>query len=365
MKAAVDHPSSTRQLTYRDALREALRAEMLADPRVIVLGEDVGRYGGAYAVTKGLIDEFGETRVIDTPISEALIAGLAVGAAITGARPVAEIMYVDFLTLALDQLANQAAKYHSMFGNRRSVPMVLRTQGGHGRGAGAQHSQSLEAWLAHCPGLKVAAPATPNDARAMLVAAIRDPNPVVFIEHKRLYGRKGGVTDPPESVALGSARVARPGRDVTIITYSNMLYTVMEAADVLQLEDGVVAEVVDLRSLAPVDWPAVLASVERTHRAVVVHEACLTGGLGGEVSARITESLFETLRAPVLRVATPDVIIPANLRLETALIPGVPDVVAAVRRVVDGRSPGRRAGRPVTVPSPEAAVDGPPALTPS
>jgi pyruvate/2-oxoglutarate/acetoin dehydrogenase E1 component len=349
MTGAVATTSDLRQVTFRDALREALREEMLADPRVIVLGEDVGRYGGAYAVTKGLLDEFGASRVIDTPISEALIAGLAVGAAITGARPVAEIMYVDFITLALDQLANQAAKFHSMFGNRGSVPMVLRTQQGHGRGAGAQHSQSLEAWLAHCPGLKVAAPATSADAKAMLTASIRDPNPVVFLEHKRLYPRKGSLPTAPDAEDPKTARVARAGRDVSIVTYSNMVYTAIDAADELERSDGISVEVIDLRWLAPIDWRPVLDAVSRTRRAIVLHEACLTGGLGGEVSARIHEALFDTLLAPVTRVATPDVVIPANLRLEAALIPAVGDVVDALRRVVASSRPGR--GRRGSVPA--------------
>jgi pyruvate/2-oxoglutarate/acetoin dehydrogenase E1 component len=339
MREAMTATSDRGEITYREALRQALREELLADPRVIVLGEDVGRYGGAYAVTKGLLDEFGEGRVIDTPISEALIAGLAVGAAITGARPVAEIMYMDFITLALDQIANQAAKYHSMFGNQHAVPLVLRTQQGYGRGAGAQHSQSLEAWLAHCPGLKVAAPATVSDAKAMLTAAIRDPNPVVFIEHKRLYPRKGSITLDSQELGLGKARIARPGLDVSLVTYSNMVHTAIEASDALEEVDGISTEVVDLRSLAPVDWQTVLGSVARTRRAVILHEACLTGGLGGEISARINEALFDVLLAPTVRVATPDVVIPANLRLEAALIPGVPEVVAAVRRVAGSRKP--------------------------
>jgi pyruvate/2-oxoglutarate/acetoin dehydrogenase E1 component len=343
MTDIVASEADVRQVTFREALREALREEMLIDSRVIVLGEDVGRYGGAYAVTKGLLDEFGPSRVIDTPISEALIAGLAVGAAITGARPVAEIMYVDFITLALDQVANQAAKYHSMFGNRGSVPMVLRTQQGHGRGAGAQHSQSLEAWLTHCPGLRVAAPATPADAKAMLTAAIRDPNPVVFLEHKRLYPRKGSVSSVHAADHPKAARVARAGRDVTIVTYSNMVHTAIDAADELERSDGVSVEVLDLRWLAPIDWRAVFDAVARTRRAIVLHEACLTGGLGGEVSARIHEELFDSLLAPVARVATPDVVIPAHLRLEAALIPGVADVVDATRRLVASAPPGRRA----------------------
>ena len=320
--------------TVRTALREALSEEMLRDEAVFVLGEDVGRYGGAYAVTKGMLEEFGPKRVIDTPLSEAIILGAAVGAAMTGGRPVVEIMYVDFMTLVMDQLVNQAAKFRYMFGT--SVPLVVRTQQGIGRGAGAQHSQSLEAWFTHIPGLKVAAPSTPADAKGLLKTAIRDDDPVVFLEHKRLYDRKGELPDQGCEllVPLGSASVKREGVDVTLIAWSAMVQTALEAAETLA-EEGISAEVLDLRSLAPLDDEALLASVARTHRAVVVHEAVATSGFGAEIAARLNEELFHDLRAPVARVTTPDVPLPANVRLERMLIPNAERVAAAVRMVVD------------------------------
>ena len=267
--------------TVRTALREALREEMLRSDAVFVLGEDVGRYGGAYAVTKGMLDEFGPRRVIDTPLSEAMIVGAAIGAAMAGGRPVAEIMYVDFMTLAMDQLVNQAAKFRYMFGY--SVPIVVRTQQGIGRGAGPQHSQSLEAWFAHVPGLKLVAPSTPADAKGLLKTAIRDDDPVVFLEHKRLYDRKGELPGEDEEllVPLGSASVRRDGSDVTLVAWSAMVGTALEAAETLAAE-GISAEVLDLRSLAPLDDDALRRSVSRTRRAVVVHEAVMTGGFGAE-----------------------------------------------------------------------------------
>ena len=320
--------------TVRTALREALSEEMLRDEAVFVLGEDVGRYGGAYAVTKGMLEEFGPKRVIDTPLSEAIILGAAIGAAMTGGRPVVEIMYVDFMTLVMDQLVNQAAKFRYMFGT--SVPLVVRTQQGIGRGAGAQHSQSLEAWFTHIPGLKVAAPSTPADAKGLLKTAIRDDDPVVFLEHKRLYDRKGELPDQGCEllVPLGSASVKREGVDVTLIAWSAMVQTALEAAETLA-EEGISAEVLDLRSLAPLDDEALLASVARTRRAVVVHEAVATSGFGAEIAARLNEELFHDLRAPVARVTTPDVPLPANVRLERMLIPNAERVAAAVRMVVD------------------------------
>jgi pyruvate/2-oxoglutarate/acetoin dehydrogenase E1 component len=319
--------------TVRTALREALSEEMLRDDAVFVIGEDVGRYGGAYAVTKGMLEEFGPKRVIDTPLSEAIVLGAAIGAAMTGGRPVVEIMYVDFMTLIMDQLVNQAAKFRYMFGT--SVPLVVRTQQGTGRGAGAQHSQSLEAWFTHVPGLKVVAPSTPADAKGLLKTAIRDDDPVVFLEHKRLYDRKGELPDQGAEllVPLGSASVRREGVDVTLIAWSAMVQTALEAAETLA-EEGISAEVLDLRSLAPLDDEALLVSVARTRRAVVVHEAVATSGFGAEIAARLNEELFHDLRAPVARVTTPDVPLPANVRLERMLIPHAERIAAAVRRVV-------------------------------
>jgi pyruvate dehydrogenase E1 component beta subunit len=328
-----DTMAQQRTLTYREALREALFEEMEADERVIVLGEDVGRYGGAYAVSRGLLERFGDRRVIDTPMSEAAIVGAALGAAVVGARPVAEIMYMDFITLVMDQLVNQAAKLHYMFGSQLKAPMVVRAQQGIGRGAGAQHSQSLEAWLAHVPGLKVVAPATPADAKGMLKSAIRDDDPVMFIEHKGLYARKGSAPDAGEVVPIGSADVKRAGDDVTIVAWSTMVHTALSAAETLS-GSGIEAEVVDLRTLAPLDMETVLASCARTGRLLVAHEACITGGFGGEIAASVATELFGRLRAPVRRLATPDVVLPANTALERMLVPDADAVVAAATELV-------------------------------
>ena len=322
-----------RTVTYREALREALFEEMEADERVIVMGEDVGKYGGAYAVSKGLLERFGDRRVIDTPMSEALIVGAALGAAVVGGRPVAEIMYMDFVTLTMDALVNQAAKLHFMFGGQLSAPMVVRVQQGVGRGAGAQHSQSLEAWFAHVPGLKVVAPSTPADAKGLLKSSIRDDDPVLFIEHKGLYARKG--TDPGREhvVPIGVADIKRPGLDVTVVAWSNMVHTALDAAELLA-EEGIDVEVIDLRTIAPLDMQTVLASCRRTGRLLVVHEACLTGGLGAEIIAQAAEHLHGQLHAPPRRVATPDVVLPANTTLERALVPTTDDIASAIRDLV-------------------------------
>jgi pyruvate dehydrogenase E1 component beta subunit len=322
-----------RTLTFRDALREALVEEMAADPRVFLIGEDVGRYGGAYAVSRGLLDQFGPNRVIDSPMSEAEIVGVALGAAIVGARPVAEIMYMDFITLVMDQLVNQAAKIHAMFGGHLSAPMVVRVQQGIGRGAGPQHSQSLEAWLTHVPGLKVVAPSTPADAKALLIASIRDDDPVVFIEHKQLYPRKGEVPEDLPVVPIGAAAVQRPGTDVTVVSWSNMVHVALEAAARLA-DDGISVEVVDVRTLAPLDMTTILASAARTRRVLVAHEAVRTGGLGGEIAAQVGEALFGDLLAPVRRIAAPDVVLPANSTLERALIPDAEALATALRDLV-------------------------------
>ncbi|MHB1614414.1 MAG: alpha-ketoacid dehydrogenase subunit beta [Actinomycetes bacterium] len=323
----------SRTVTYRESLREALFEEMEADPRVILMGEDVGRYGGAYAVSKGLLEHFGDRRVIDTPMSEAAIVGAALGAAAVGARPVAEIMYMDFITLVMDQLVNQAAKLHFMFGGQLSAPMVVRVQQGIGRGAGPQHSQSLEAWFAHVPGLKVVAPSTPADAKGLLKAAIRDDDPVLFIEHKQLYARKSEGVGPDHVVPIGSADVKRAGTDVTVVAWSSMVHTALAAAERLA-EEGTSAEVVDLRTIAPLDMATVLASCRRTGRLLVLHEACRTGGLGAEIAAQVAEELYRELRAPVRRLATPDVVLPANTTLERALVPDVDAAVTVVRELV-------------------------------
>jgi pyruvate/2-oxoglutarate/acetoin dehydrogenase E1 component len=322
-------------MMYREALRTALAEEMRRDSRVFVIGEEVGRYGGAYAVTKGLLEEFGPERVVDTPISEASTVGLGVGAAVMGLRPVVELMYVDFIGLAGDQIANQMAKLRYMTGGQVRVPMVLRTQGGTGRSAGAQHSQSLESWLVHVPGLRVAMPATPADAKGLLKSAIRSDDPVVFIEHKALYALKGEVPEGEHLVPLGQARVVREGEALSIVTYSRMVHFALEAAEALGGE-GLQAEVIDLRTLNPLDMGTVLASVRKTHRALVVSEAHRTAGFSAELAARITEECFEDLEAPVVRVAAKDVPVPAT-HLEKLSIPSPEEIASEARALVSRR----------------------------
>ncbi|MGI5836390.1 MAG: alpha-ketoacid dehydrogenase subunit beta [Chloroflexota bacterium] len=322
-----------REITYRQAISEALQEEMERDPAVFLMGEDIGLYGGAYGATRGLFDRFGPERVRDTPISENTLVGAAIGAAMTGMRPVVEIMYVDFLGLAMDQIANQAAKIRYMFGGKTTVPMVLRTEGGAGRTLGAHHSQSLEAWLLHVPGLKVVMPATPYDAKGLLKSAIRDDNPVVFIEHKMLYGSKGNVPDGDYLVPIGKAEVKRPGRHLTIFTYSRMLATSLKAAGRLA-EEGFETEVVDLRTISPLDLDGIADSVRKTHRALIVHEACKTGGVGAEVAAWISENLFDELDAPVSRVAGADVPLPKAPNLEELAIPSEDSIVRAAREML-------------------------------
>jgi pyruvate dehydrogenase E1 component beta subunit len=308
------------ETTYREAIRQALIDAMQADPDIILLGEEVGLYGGAYGVTKGLIDLFGAERVIDAPISEPAIVGAAVGAAMTGLRPVAELMYVDFAGLVMDQLANQAAKSRYMFGGQIGVPMVLRTQGGTGRSAAAQHSQSLEAWVMHVPGLRLVMPGTVNDAYHLLRAALVQPDPVVFIEHKGLYTLKGTLDVDTPDAPWGVPLVRRAGRDVTILTYSRMLQESLTAADQLSAR-GVEAEVIDLRCLNPLDETAIFASVRRTGRALVVTEAAVTGSVASEMAARIGEACFDWLEEPVLRLGGEDIPIPVAPALERGSIP--------------------------------------------
>ncbi len=320
------------EITYRDALRQALQDAMRADPAVFVIGEEVGLYGGAYGVTKDLIHEFGAERLLDTPISEPSIIGTAVGAAMTGLRPVAELMYVDFLGLVMDQLANQAAKIRYMFGGQIGVPMVLRTQGGTGRSAGAQHSQSLEAFAMHTPGLRVAMPATASDAYHLLRHSLRLPDPVVFIEHKALYAKKEDADLRTPVAPWGRAAVRRAGSDVTIVTYSRMVHVALEAATALAGR-GIDAEVIDLRTLNPLDMATVAASVTRTGRAVVVSEAVLTAGVAAELAARITEECFDHLEDPVLRLAGEDVPISVSPELESASIPTAALITGTVARL--------------------------------
>lgn len=321
------------EMKYMAAVALALRDSMAADPNVIVMGEDIGAPGGSFKATRGLQEQFGAQRVLDTPISEASIVSAAVGAALSGLRPVVEIMFMDFVTLAMDALVNQAAKARFMFGGQCSVPMVLRTPHGGGLSAGPQHSQCLEAWLAHVPGLKVVCAATPGDAYSLLRAAIADPDPVIFIEHKGLYGSKGMV-DVSARDEIGKAKIVRPGRDVTLVTYGATLHTSLAAAQVLAGE-GVEVEVIDLRSLQPWDKPAVLASLARTHRAVVVHEAVQAFGVGAEIVATIADEGFDELDAPVLRVGSPFMPVPFAKSLEQGYNISTEAIMAAVRRTLE------------------------------
>ena len=329
----MDAGTELSEITYRDALRQALLDAMGEDERIVVIGEEVGRYGGAYGVTKDLIGQFGAGRLIDTPISEAAIVGVAVGAAMTGLRPVAELMYVDFLGLVMDQLANQAAKIRTMFGGQIGVPMVLRTQGGTGRSAGAQHSQSLEAWVMHVPGLRLAMPATAADAYHLLRHALTLPDPVVFIEHKALYARKERTDLLAPVLPWGRAAVRRRGEDVVIVTYSRMVHTAMDAAAQLA-ERGIEAEVIDLRTLNPLDMETVAESVERIGRVMVVSEGHLTAGVAAELAARISEECFDYLEDPVIRIAGEDVPIPVSPALEAAAVPQAGLIVSAAIRLV-------------------------------
>jgi pyruvate dehydrogenase E1 component beta subunit len=306
--------------TYREAIRQALLDAMQADPDVILIGEEVGLYGGAYGVTKGLIDLFGADRVIDAPISEPAIVGAAVGAAMTGLRPVAELMYVDFMGLVMDQLANQAAKSRYMFGGQIGVPMVLRTQGGTGRSAAAQHSQSLEAWVMHVPGLRLVMPATVNDAYHLLRQSLTQPDPVVFIEHKGLYTMKGALEVDRPDAGWGVPLVRRAGRDLTILTYSRMLHESLAAAELLAGR-GIDAEVIDLRCLNPLDEAPLFEAVRRTGRAMVVTEAAVTGSVASEIAARVQEMCFDWLEEPVLRLGGEDIPIPVSPALERGSIP--------------------------------------------
>jgi pyruvate dehydrogenase E1 component beta subunit len=309
---------------------------MRADERVVVLGEDVAE-GGPWGATAGLADEFGVERVRNTPISEAAICGVAIGLAQSGMRPVVEVMFVDFVTLALDQLVNQAAKAHFMSGGQLSVPLVLRTQGGAGQRGGAQHSQSLEAWLTHVPGLKVAMPSTAADAAGLLRSAIADPNPVVFVENKTLYFRRGAAANGSGAIPLGRARIARPGRDVTVVALSRLVSEALDAAEELARE-GIELEVVDPRTLVPLDLEAIVESVARTHRVVVAHEAVEHGGVGAEIAAQVQEAAFDELDAPVMRVGAPFAPVPFSPPLEDAYVPDRTDVTAAVRTLLGVRA---------------------------
>jgi pyruvate dehydrogenase E1 component beta subunit len=321
------------ELRMTQAIQRALAEALAEDPGVILLGEDIGAAGGPFGATRGLQEKFGPERVRDTPISEAGIVGAAVGAALSGLKPVAEIMFMDFITLAMDALVNQAAKARFMFGGEQGAPLVLRTPHGGGVSAGPQHSQCLEAWLCHVPGLKVVCPATPVDAYGLLKSAIADPDPVVVIENKALYALKGEVGETPEAVPIGRARHVRPGRDATILAYGAAVGWALTAADLLA-DQGVEAEVLDLRSLQPWDEQAVLESLSRTHHLVIAHEAVEAFGVGAEIAARIAEIGFDDLDGPILRVAAPFLPVPFARELEAAYRPDAARIAEAVRRTL-------------------------------
>jgi len=313
MSSATEAPATERR--YIDALNEGMATALEEDERVIVMGIDVGAGGGIFRVTKGLHERFGSERVIDTPIAEMGYVGAAVGAAMTGLRPIVEIMFMDFVGVCLDPILNQAAKLRYMTAGALEIPVVFRMQTGAGKAAGAQHSQSLEAWFAHIPGIKVVLPATVGDARDLMLASVRDPNPVVFVENRRLYGSKGDIDADP--LPLGKARIAHPGDDVTVVTWGQMLRTCLAAAD----ESDASLEVIDLRSLVPLDWETILASVRRTGRLLIVHEAVQDFGAGAEIAARVGGELFDEMRTAVRRIGTPSVPMPFSPDLERSLLP--------------------------------------------
>lgn len=322
--------------TFIEILRRALDEELTRDASVYLLGEDVAA-GGAFGVTRGLADKFGAQRVRNTPISEAAITGVATGAALCGLKPVLEIMFIDFATLAMDTLVNQVAKYRYMSGGQLTVPLVVRTQAGAAGGAAAQHSQSLESWFIHAPGLVVVAPSSPAEAYGLLKSAIRLGEPVLFVEHKRLYTMKEALADADELPQIGSARVARAGTDVTLIAYSAMVGSALDAAGDLE-RSGISVEVIDLRTLVPLDVATIGESVAKTHRAVIAHEAVLNGGVGAEIAARIGSELFDELDAPVLRVGCPFAPVPFAPELEQALLPGSGDIVRTVNEMLGVRA---------------------------
>jgi pyruvate dehydrogenase E1 component beta subunit len=321
------------RMTMREAISQALWEEMERDPKVFIMGEEVGVWGGTYAVTKGFYDHFGPDRVRDTPIAETGIVGAAIGAALTGVRPVAELMTINFAFVAMDHIVNEAAKLHYMFSGQMRLPLVIRTVGGGGRQLGATHSQTPDAIFAHFPGLKVVAPGTPADAKGLLKSAIRSDDPVLFIEHATLYQTRGEVPDGEFIVPIGKSIVQRPGKDVTIVTYSKMLETSMKAADILA-QEGIEVEIVDLRTLRPLDIDPVIESFKKTNRAVIVEEGWKSYGIGSEISARIYEQAFDYVDAPIKRVAQQEVPLPYNRTLEQMALPQVADVVAAVKEVL-------------------------------
>ena len=321
------------KITMRQAISQALWEEMERDPKVFILGEEVGVWGGTYAVTKGFYDHFGAERVLDTPIAEAAIIGAAIGAAITGTRPVAELMTINFAFSAMDHIVNEAAKMHYMFNGQMVLPLVIRTVGGGGRQLGATHSQTPDAIFAHFPGLKVIAPGTPADAKGLLKAAIRSDDPIMFIEHATLYQVKGEVPDGDYVIPIGKSTIQRPGEHVTLVTYSKLLELSLKAADELA-EDGIEVEIVDLRTLRPLDMDPVIESFKKTNRAVVVEEGWKSFGVGSEVVSQIYEKAFDYVDAPIIRVAQKEVPLPYNRNLEQLALPQVEDIVKAVKEVL-------------------------------
>jgi pyruvate/2-oxoglutarate/acetoin dehydrogenase E1 component len=323
------------EMTYAEAIRSAMSEEMRRDERVFLFGEDIGRYGGAFGVSYGMLDEFGPERIKETPISEAAIVGAAAGAAMVGMRPIAEMMFMDFILLGMEQLVNQAAKVRFMFGGKATVPMVIRMPAGSGTGAAAQHSQSLESLLIHIPGIKVVNPSTPYDAKGLLLSAIRDPNPVCFVEHKLLYKSKGEVPDEEYTIPLGVAEIKREGRDITVVAANIMVSRTLSVAEKLSAE-GIEVEVVDPRTLRPLDIDTIIKSARKTGRLLVVHEACKTGGWAGEVIASVASSpAFDYLDAPMRRLAGKDIPIPYNRNLEQAAVPQESDIEAEIRAIVN------------------------------
>jgi len=321
-----------RVISTSEALREALTQEMDRDARVFLMGEDIGVYGGAFGVTRGMLDRFGKERIVETPISEAGFVGVAVGAALLGQRPVVEIMFSDFILLAMDQLVNHAAKFRYVYGKDSPVPLVVRTPGGCGRAYGPTHSQAVEGYFVHTPGIKVVAPSTPYDAKGLLMASIRDANPVVFIENRILYPQKGEVPEEDYTIPLGKAAVVRCGTDVTVVAYSRMVHEALAAAETLAA-DGIETELIDLRTLSPLDEDTVTTSVRKTGRVILVEEGPRTAGVMAEVAAQIAEKTFDYLDGPVRRLTMPDIPVPCSPVLEQAALPGRDDIVEAAREL--------------------------------
>ena len=320
--------------TYRDAIRAGLREEMARDSNVYIFGEDVA-LGGPFGVTRCLAEQFGANRVVNTPISEGTVMGLAIGAAVTGLRPVVEVMFIDFITLAMDQLVNHGAKFHYMSGGQLRVPLTIRVQGGVMAGFGAHHSQSLEAWFLHVPGLKVVMPSNAADAKGLLKAAIRDDNPVLFIEHRALYAARGEVPDNDYAVGIGSAAIRRPGTDVTLVALAKMVDGALAAAEDLDAE-GISAEVIDPRSLCPLDLDTIADSVRKTGRLVIVHEAVSSAGVGAELATQVQEAVLDYLDSPILRVTAPFTPVPYSSPLEKCFVPGPKEIINAVRKTLRG-----------------------------